>query len=96
VTLFAVGNDQAGSADRLVGGISYTGSDTGMGQRGFTRQELQDIFDLDLDRPEDRPVIAALQASWSRHNDTAPPSSAARSLRRAALQLFRKPSKRAA
>lgn len=65
-------------------GISYTGSDTAMGQQGFTRQELRDIFDLDVDRPEDRPTIAALQASSSRH-ETAP-STPARALRR----LFRK------
>jgi hypothetical protein len=30
---------------------------------GFTQQELRDIFNLDPDRAEDRPAIAALQAS---------------------------------
>ena len=41
----------------------------GMGHRGFTRQELHDIFNLDPDRPEDRSAIAALQASSTRNLD---------------------------
>ena len=40
-----------------------------MSHRGFTRQELHDIFNLDPDRPEDRPAIAALRASATRHLD---------------------------
>jgi hypothetical protein len=42
-----------------------------MSHRGFTRQELRDIFNLDPDRPEDRPAIAALRASSTRHLDAA-------------------------
>jgi hypothetical protein len=37
-----------------------------MGQRGFTQQELRTIFNLDPDRPQDLPAIAALQASSTR------------------------------
>ena len=37
-----------------------------MCHRGFTQQELRDIFNLDPDRSEDRSTIAALQASSAR------------------------------
>jgi hypothetical protein len=37
-----------------------------MGHGGFTQQELRDIFNLDPERQEDRPAIAAVQASSTR------------------------------
>ena len=37
-----------------------------MGHGSFTQQELRFIFNLDPDRPEDRPAIAALEASSTR------------------------------
>ena len=52
-----------------------------MDNRGFTRQELHDIFDLDPDRPDDRAAIAALQASSSRQCDQLRPSLPPRRLR---------------
>jgi hypothetical protein len=53
----------------------------GMGQRGFTHQELRDIFNLDPDRPEDRPAIAALQASSTRLLDERQTAAAQRNVR---------------
>jgi hypothetical protein len=44
-----------------------------MGKQGFTRQELRALFNLDPDRAEDQPTIAALQASSTRQL-TEPPS----------------------
>jgi hypothetical protein len=66
-----------------------------MGQRGFTRQELQDIFKLDLDRPQDRPAIAALQASRSRQCIDVRPSGRYRRLRDVAMKTLRKQRRRA-
>ena len=67
-----------------------------MDNRGFTRQELHDIFylDLDLDRPEDRATIAALQASSSRQRYQARPPLPARRLRSLVMQRLAKPTRR--
>jgi hypothetical protein len=67
-----------------------------MGQRGFTRQELHDIFNLDLDRPEDRPTIAALQASRSRQCVDVRRSGRCRRLCHAAVRTLRRHCRRAA
>ena len=60
----------------------------GMGQRGFTHQELRDIFNLDPDRPEDRPAIAALQASSARLLDGPGTAAAQRNVRHVVKQLL--------
>ena len=66
-----------------------------MGQHGFTREELRDIFNLDPQRPQDRPAIAALQASLTRQLE--PTLSPARPrLRTAAIRLLNKRGRRAA
>jgi hypothetical protein len=66
-----------------------------MGQHGFTHEELRDIFNLDPQRPQDRPAIAALQASLSRQLDPMP-SAARPRLRTAAIRLLHKRGRRAA
>jgi len=66
-----------------------------MGQNGFTREELRDIFNLDPRRPQDRPAIAALQASLTRQLDPMP-SAARPRLRSAAMRLLNKRGRRAA
>jgi hypothetical protein len=53
----------------------------GMSHRGFTSQELRDIFNLDPDRPEDRSAIAALQVSSTRHLDAPRAAPAQRDVR---------------
>jgi hypothetical protein len=58
----------------------YTIGDA-MSRHGFTRQELRDIFNLDPDRPEDRPAIAALQASSTRLLDAPRTAPAQRDVR---------------
>jgi hypothetical protein len=59
--------------------------------RGFTQQELRDIFNLDPDRPGDRAAIAALNASSSRLLDEPPgPAAPQRNLRDAIRQLVDK------
>jgi hypothetical protein len=64
-----------------------------MCHRGFTDQELQDIFKLDPERPEDRSTIAALQASSARLR---PAPARHCNVRGAIRQLFRKQSRQAA
>jgi hypothetical protein len=66
-----------------------------MGQHGFTRDELRDIFNLDPQRPQDRPAIAALQASLTRQLDPMPAKARPR-LRSAARRLLNKRGRRAA
>ena len=61
-----------------------------MDHRGFTHQELRDIFDLDPERPEDRPTIAALQASSTRRLAQPPARATQRTLRGVAKQLLGK------
>jgi hypothetical protein len=61
-----------------------------MSHRGFTRQELRDIFNLDPDRPEDRPAIAALQASSTRHLDAPRTARAQRDVRDVVRRLLRR------
>ena len=67
-----------------------------MGQQGFTNEELRNIFNLDPQRPQDRPTIAALRASLTRQLSETPPPARPRMLRNTALQLFRKCTRRAA
>jgi hypothetical protein len=67
-----------------------------MGQQGFTNEELRNIFNLDPQRPQDRPTIAALQASLTRQLAETPPPSRPRLLRDTAMQLLRKRGRRAA
>jgi hypothetical protein len=62
-----------------------------MSHRGFTRQELREIFNLDPDRPEDRPAIAALQASLTRQLDTPRTASARREAGDVVARLVRMP-----
>ena len=62
----------------------------------FTQQELRDIFNLDPDRPEDRPAIAALQASSTRLLDEPRTAAAQRSVRHVVRQLLRRHSRNAA
>ena len=68
----------------------------GIGQRGFTRQELRDIFNLDPDRPEDLPAIAALRASSTRQLDQSRPVAAQRNVRDLVRQLLSRHSRSAA
>jgi hypothetical protein len=49
--------------------VGYARSGGDMGWRGFTREELRDIFNLDPDCPRDRPAIAARQVSSARRLD---------------------------
>jgi hypothetical protein len=74
-------------------GIGNTGSDRTVENRGFTRQELHDIFNLDPDRPEDRATIAALQASSSRQCDQVRPAGHPRGLRNAVMKTLRNPAR---
>ena len=67
-----------------------------MCDRGFTDQELRDIFNLDPDRPEDRSTIAALQASSARLRVSSPAPACDRTVRGAVRQLLRKHSRQAA
>ena len=67
-----------------------------MGQRGFTRDELRDIFNLDPDRPQDLPAIAALQASSTRQLDQTRTVTAHRNLRDLVRQLLSRHSRKAA
>ena len=67
-----------------------------MGQRGFTREELRDIFNLDPDRPQDLPAIAALQASSTRQLDPARTVPAQRAVRDLVRQLLSRHSRHAA
>ena len=60
-----------------------------MGHGGFTQQELRDIFNLDPDRIEDRPAIAALQASSTRLLDEPRTAAAQRNVRHVVRQLLR-------
>ena len=62
---------------------------------GFTQQELRDIFNLDPDRAEDRPAIAALQASSTRLLDE-PRTAAQCSVRDVVRQLLRRHNRNAA
>ena len=65
----------------MVEGTASRAQDRGMAwATGFTQQELRDIFNLDPDRAEDRPAIAALQASSTRLLDE--PRTAARTAQR--------------
>lgn len=61
-----------------------------MKRRGFTRQELREVFRLDPDRPQDRPAIAALQASLARQLDEPAVSAARRNLVAVVRQILRK------
>ena len=67
-----------------------------MGHGGFTQQELRDIFNLDPDRPEDRPAIAALQASSTRLLNEPRTAAAQPNVRHVVRQLLRKHSRNAA
>ncbi len=67
-----------------------------MGQPAFTHDELRDIFNLDPQRPQDRPAIAALQASLSRQLDQTPPATKPRLLRNIAMHALKKRGRRAA
>ena len=67
-----------------------------MGHRGFTHQELRDIFNLDPGRPEDRPAIAALQASSTRLLDAPRTRAAQRDVRHVVRQLLSRQSRQAA
>jgi hypothetical protein len=67
-----------------------------MGQGGFARQELPDIFNLDPDRIEDRPAIAALQASSTRLLDEPRTRAAQRDVRHVVRQLLSRHSRKAA
>jgi hypothetical protein len=66
-----------------------------MGQHRFTGEELRDIFNLDPQRPQDRPAIAALQASLTRQLDPMPAAARPR-LRNAARRLLNMHGRRAA
>jgi hypothetical protein len=61
-----------------------------MNHRGFTHQELRDIFDLNPDRPQDRPAIAALRASSTRRLVEPPTHVAHRTVWVVVKQLLRK------
>jgi hypothetical protein len=61
-----------------------------MSQSGFTHEELRGIFNLDPDRPEDRPSIAALRASSSRLLDEPRGPATHRNLRDTIRQLLGK------
>jgi hypothetical protein len=67
-----------------------------MDQRGFTPQKLREVFHLDPDRPEDRPVIAALQASLARQLDESHPPALHRSLLDVVRHMLRKHGRHAA
>jgi hypothetical protein len=67
-----------------------------MCHRGFTHQELRDIFNLDPDRPEDRPTIAALQASSARLRVSSPAPAGHRTVQGAIRQLVGKHGRQAA
>ena len=67
-----------------------------MGHGGFTQQELRDIFNLDPARPENRPAIAALQASSIRVLDEPRTAAAQRNVRHGVRQLLRRHSRNAA
>ena len=67
-----------------------------MGHHGFTHQELRDIFNLEPDRPEDRPAIAALQASSTRLLDEPRTGAAQRDVRHVVRQLLSRHSRKAA
>jgi hypothetical protein len=67
-----------------------------MGHGGFTQQELRDIFNLDPDRQEDRPAIAALQASSTRLLNEPRTAAAQRNVRHVVRQLLRRHSRNAA
>ena len=66
-----------------------------MCHRGFTHQELRDIFGLDPDRLEDRSTIAALQASSARLRVPSPAPAGHRSVRSTVRQLLSKHSRQA-
>ena len=66
-----------------------------MGQHGFTHEELRDIFNLDPQRTQDQPAIAALQVSLTRQLDPMPAVARPR-LRTAARRLLNKRGRRAA
>jgi len=59
-----------------------------MGHGSFTQQELRFIFNLDPDRPEDRPAIAALEASSTRLLDEPRTAAAQRNVRHVVRQLL--------
>ena len=65
-----------------------------MGKHGFTHEELRDVFNLDPQRPQDRPAIAALQASLTRQLDPMPAAPPSR-LRTVARRLLNKLGRRA-
>jgi hypothetical protein len=67
-----------------------------MYHRGFTHQELRDIFSLDPDRPEDRSTIAALPASSARLCVGSPAPAGRRNVRGTLRQLLSKHSRQAA
>jgi hypothetical protein len=67
-----------------------------MRHRGFSHQELREIFNLDPDRPEDRSTIAALRASSARLCVSPPSPAGRRSVRGAVRQLLSKHSRQAA
>jgi hypothetical protein len=67
-----------------------------MGHGGFAQQDLPDIFNLDPDRIEDRPAIAALQASSTRLLDEPRTAAAQRNVRHVGRQLLRRHSRNAA
>jgi hypothetical protein len=67
-----------------------------MERRGFTRRELHEVFHLDPDRPEDRPAMAALQASLARQLDESSAPAGHRSLRDIVRQMLRKQGRHAA
>jgi hypothetical protein len=76
--------------------VSKAHDRSGMGHGGFTEQELRDIFNLDPDRPEDRPAIAALQASSTRLLDEPRTAAAQRNVRHVVRQLLRRHRRNAA
>ena len=67
-----------------------------MCHRGFTHQELRDIFGLDPDRLEDRSTIAALQASSTRLPVGSSAPAGHRNVRGAVRQLLSMHSRQAA
>jgi len=60
-----------------------------MASVGQDQQELRDVFNLDPDRPEDRPAVAALQASSTRLLDESQTAAAQRNVRHVVRQLLR-------
>jgi hypothetical protein len=71
-------------------------SGSGMGHGGFTQQELRDIFNLDPDRPQDHPAIAALQASATRLRDEPRTVAPQRTVQHVIRQMLRRHRRNAA